>query len=634
MLCSFGGWFLLAASIFHKTKRRGQMSIKQRLRPDQNLLFIWQTLMSARARTLALRALTLVLAGSLLIIFTPYAVGRFINGLTNKVVAALVVGGLLFVGTEVVGIVMGWFRHRIRERFFQEEFWFLPQAISSLYFARPLSFLTERDSEIDGGGVESLRDKVWSVIGTYIFQIVPSYAMVVFAITACSYANLWLGAVALSYVVIERYFGRRDNAYVQSHLKPVIDGFKRWERRMSEWWNAIAHIKYQGVETKILGQVHDEVQEALKGDDAVWRIFFARAIVLHRVRSLSFAILLYGALGYLVVQNQVTIASAVLVFFSFERVRSVLGDLNDQQREVQFNLASVEKYRGVLTRPVPFSYQAGDTFTAEQISVALDTVCLSVQDGEERRPILRDVSLAIMAGQRIGIVGPSGAGKSQLMGLLVRATDPDSGTVRISGHDLRTLSQETVLRYYGVIMQKSDPFEDTILGNLMFGVSHFDADHLTDTGSVTMLAYESLRKAGLDASLFPQGINTNIGYKGMRLSGGQQQRLQIAAAHFKLGLTPDRPRLILADEPTSSLDSLSELTVMEHLQDALPLGTTLLMVAHRLSTVANMDRIVFVRPLALCDDGRPQVTIHRSLAELYAVEPLFREMADAQGFRP
>jgi len=90
----------------------------------------------------------------------------------------------------------------------------------------------------------------------------------------------------------------------------------------------------------------------------------------------------------------------------------------------------------------------------------------------------------------------------------------------------------------------------------------------------------------------------------------------------------------LADEPTASLDSLSELTVMEHLQDNLPDGTTMLMVAHRLSTVANMDKIIFVRPIELCVDQRPQVVMYDSLAEAYRHEVLFREMADAQRFVP
>lgn len=216
----------------------------------------------------------------------------------------------------------------------------------------------------------------------------------------------------------------------------------------------------------------------------------------------------------------------------------------------------------------------------------------------------------------------------------MRARDPDTGTVTVGGSDIRTVALESLLRYYGVIMQTSNPFEDTVLGNLQFGVSHLDAEHLSNPTTVVQLATDALMKAGLDMSVFPQGLNTNIGFKGMRLSGGQQQRLQIAAAHFKLGLTQVRPRLILADEPTSSLDSLSELTVMEHLQDNLPAGTTLLMVAHRLSTVAHMDKIIFVRPLSLCGGVTPQVTMHNSLSELYQAEALFREMADAQGFQP
>lgn len=103
---------------------------------------------------------------------------------------------------------------------------------------------------------------------------------------------------------------------------------------------------------------------------------------------------------------------------------------------------------------------------------------------------------------------------------------------------------------------------------------------------------------------------------------------------MKLNWTPARPGLVLADEPTASLDSPSELKVMEYLSGQLPAWTTMLMVAHRLSTVATMDRIIFVRPLALCDDDTVQLTSHRSLRELYAADALFREMSDTQGFHP
>lgn len=601
---------------------------------DDNQVFIWEVLMNDRSRTLAKRCLALVLLLALVVISTPVAYGKYIAGLENKQLAAFYMATGLFVLFEVSNSVIIFLRQQWRERFFQEEFWHLPQAISKMYFARPLSFVSDGNSEIDGGGVESLRDKVWNIIGPYIFQIVPSYAQVAFALVASATVSVWLALIVLVYVVFERYIGRRINQHIQKEMKPVIDGYKRWERRMIEWWTAVQQVWYQGLQRKILNQIHDEVQPALKGDDVIWRQYFAKRAMLYRLRSFGFAMLMYGGLYYLVSSEAVSLANAVLIFFSTERIRTVLGDINDQQREIQSNLASMDKYRLVLIKPIPFKYDEGDLFNQSEISVKLESVSLSVANGASQKLILSEVSLVIAAGEKVGIVGPSGAGKSQLMSLLVRARDPDGGRVMIGGRDLREWSLESLLRFYGVIMQKSEPFEDSLLGNLLFGVSHLDQSLLANREMVVEMAKVALKKAGLCLSDFPSGIDTNIGYKGMRLSGGQQQRLQIAGAHFKLGLTPSRPRLILADEPTASLDSLSELTVMEHLQDSLPEGTTLLMVAHRLSTVARMDKIIFVRPLASCGPGVTQVTMHHSLAELYATEALFREMADAQGFRP
>jgi len=612
-----------------------------KLQPNQDLLFIWQDLMNDEARKLAIRALYLVILGSLLLIAVPYGISLYIDGLTNQLLDTMLVGGLVFLGLQTFEILISFGRQRIRERFFQQEFWYLPQAITALSFARPLSFLTSQSSDINGGGIESLRDKVWNVIGSYIFTIIPIYGLALFGVAACFFAHPLIGLAAVTYAVVELSLGRMNNLFIQKEMLPVIDLFKRWDRRMSEWWHNLDHIKHQGVETKLLGLIHGEIQVALEGDDRVWRIYYSNWIAVRQTLSLVFATAIYGATGYLVYTGIVSGASGVLVFFSMQRVRNTLRELSDQQREVQFNLASIAKYRRTLKKDVPFRYDTGQDFVDQSIALIFDGVHHTVQsEGEEPKQILRDVNLSIPAGMKVGIVGPSGAGKSQLMSLLVRATDPDAGQILVNDHDLRDLKLESLLRYYGVIMQKSEPYEDTILGNLLFGVSHLDSpvsyEHMSHYEQTALLeeAHASLKKAGLNIATFPQGILTNIGYKGTKLSGGQQQRLQIAAAHLKLTMSVDRPRLILADEPTASLDSLSELTVMEHLQDNLPDGTTMLMVAHRLSTVASMDKIIFVRPLELCDDDTTQVTMHDSLAELYQAEALFREMADAQKFVP
>jgi len=325
------------------------------------------------------------------------------------------------------------------------------------------------------------------------------------------------------------------------------------------------------------------------------------------------------------------------VFFSFERISDRLGQILNEQRDVQSDLARINKYRPILERTVPHQYDVGAMFEDTPLSVTFENVTDTVDGEPDDKIVLRDVNLRIEAGTKVGIIGRSGAGKSQLiLQLLTRGSDPVKGTVSVGGQDLATLRMDSLLRYYGNVLQKSEPFTGTVFDNLMFGVSHFDLPSDTDIArldQLSALAIAALKKAGLPVESFDNGLDESVGYKGLKLSGGKQQRLQIAGALFKLSLTKDRPRIVLADEPTSSLDSLSEQTVMEGL-DALPSDTTVLMVAHRFSTVASMDKIIFVRPLELCDDDTTQVTMHDSLAELYEAEALFREMADAQKFVP
>jgi ABC-type multidrug transport system fused ATPase/permease subunit len=536
---------------------------------------------------------------------------------------------------------LAWVTQQVREYFFQEGFWYMPQAISRLYFSRPLRWLAGGKSEIDGGGVESLFNASWNTLGNYLYGIIPGYCQMVFAIVACTYADVWLGLIAVTFVGIELWLGRRMNNYMHKEMKPAIDIYKRAAVQTQECWHNADHVKSHGVEGKVEQQIKAWRLPGLVIDDRVWRVFFARQRAWHQLRMLVAAVALYSLLAYLVGSGQIAVPLAVLVFFSFERISDRLGQIFNEQRDVQANLARVNKYRPILERVSPIVYDVGEWFEKAPMSVTFNNVSHTVGDDEDEKVILKNVSLHIEAGTRVGVIGPSGAGKSQLLlHLLVRGSDPTEGTVSVGGQDLSTLRMDSLLRYYGNVLQKSEPFTGTIFDNLLFGVSHFDLPDDDDTDAwshLRSLAVTALNKAGLPPTEFEHGLDESVGYKGLKLSGGQQQRLQIAGALFKLSLTgqdeDDDIGLVLADEPTAALDSLSEQTVMEGL-DELPDDTTMLMVAHRLSTVANMDKIVFVRPLSACDDHTPQVTMHDTLAELYAAEPLFREMANAQGFVP
>lgn len=434
---------------------------KTRLRPklDDNLAFIWYDLMSDKARKLAKQTVFRVLLGSALLMALPYAIGFLIDGMTNQTTEILIVGGVLFAALKAGGIVIGWWCQQSREHFFQEEFWKIPYAISCRYLARPLAWLAGGTSEIDGGGVESLRDKTRNVIDAYIFHIIPGWGSIVFGVVACLYANLCLGMVVILYIIIEHRYSVKNNEYILRELKPVIDDFKRWARRMESWWSNVSHVKFFGVESKVLHMIYSEVQKALKADDAIWRVFYAKAIAKHRLRDLVYSAALYAGIVYFVLTDTLSLAIAILVFFSSERISSTLGELNDQQRHVQFDLGNIAKYRRVLQTPVPFTYNTGRKFNEhgneKGITITFDNVSHTVSDGDVEKLVLREVNLTIPAGQRVGIVGPSGAGKSQFLSLLVRATDPHQGQVRINDTDLREWRLESLLRYYGVIMQKA-----------------------------------------------------------------------------------------------------------------------------------------------------------------------------------
>jgi ABC-type multidrug transport system fused ATPase/permease subunit len=615
-------------------------------RYDKNLAFIWHDLLNDEARRTALIALGYIIIASAVMLLMPYAIGLYLDGMAESASGALITGGIIYALLHKGQAFLGWVTQRSREYFFQAAFWYLPTAITALYFARPLRWLSGGTSEIDGGGVESLKNAAWNTLGNYIYGIIPGYTQVLFALIACTVANFWLGFLATVFVIVELTIGRRTNVYMHAEMKPAVDIFKRANVVLTEHWHNVDHIKTTGTETKVLRQIKEMLLPGLAIDDKVWRVFFSLQVAWRQLRYVAAAIPLYGLLAYLVWYELIALPLAVLVFFSFERIGNTLERLHSQQRDIQSDLARVNKYRPVLQtleNQVPFRYDEGEDFVPAPLSVSLQGVTHTVDVVEKKgekpiqKTILRDVSLDIPAGTKVGIVGPSAAGKSQLLHLLVRGSDPVSGRVLVGGQDLSTLRMETLLRYYGVVMQKSEPFTGTILDNVLYGVSHFDEPHDTDIIGLDhyySLPRVALERAGLPADTFADGLEERVGYKGLKLSGGQQQRLQIAGAHMKLMLgDANRPRMVIADEPTSSLDSMSEVKVMRYLEQV-PEGTTMFMVAHRLSTVANMDQIIFVRPLELCTDGRPQVIVYDSLSHAYEAEALFKEMADAQDYVP
>ena len=210
---------------------------------------------------------------------------------------------------------------------------------------------------------------------------------------------------------------------------------------------------------------------------------------------------------------------------------------------------------------------------------------------EGASPVLEDVSLKIRAGETVAFVGPSGAGKTTLCSLLPRFYDVDGGRITIDGMDIRDLTLSSLRRNIGIVQQDVYLFSGTIRENIAYGKLEATEEEI----------WEAARRAQLEDFIRsqPEGLETVIGERGVKLSGGQKQRLAIARMFLK------NPTILILDEATSALDTETEQAIQQSLAE-LSVGRTTLVIAHRLATIKNADRIVVVT------ERRPQELVRRA----------------------
>jgi len=206
---------------------------------------------------------------------------------------------------------------------------------------------------------------------------------------------------------------------------------------------------------------------------------------------------------------------------------------------------------------------------------------------------VRDIALDIRPGEKVGLVGASGAGKSTLVALMLRLYDVERGAVRIDGHDLRALTQESLRRQIGMVTQETAMFNRSAMANILYG--------RPDATEAEVIAAARRAEAhdfilGLQDFAGRRGYDAHLGERGVRLSGGQRQRIALARAILK-----DAPILVL-DEATSALDSEVEAQIQTALERVMA-GKTVLAIAHRLSTIAHMDRIVVLDAGRIVEQG-------------------------------
>ena len=301
-----------------------------------------------------------------------------------------------------------------------------------------------------------------------------------------------------------------------------------------------------------------------------------------------------------VLAGQLTTGALIMVLSYLSQLYRPLETISSQAASLQDSLASVrrafellDELPDVTERPAarPVGRAAG-TLEFRAVSFTYD-----------REAVLRKLSFRVEPGTRMGIVGPTGAGKTTLVSLLFRFYDPTEGEVILDGFDIRDYRLADLRNQFAVVLQDPVLFSTTIRENIGYG--------RPEASAADIVAAARAANAHDFITHLPDGYDTVLGERGMTLSGGEKQRLSIARAFLK-----DAPVLIL-DEPTSSLDAVTETLIVEALE-RLTRGRTTLIIAHRLSTLRDVDRVLVLDHGQMVENGRP--------AELIAADGLFARL--------
>jgi ATP-binding cassette subfamily B protein len=287
-----------------------------------------------------------------------------------------------------------------------------------------------------------------------------------------------------------------------------------------------------------------------------------------------------------VVTQQITIGDFVMINAFMLQLFIPLNFLGFVYREIRQSLINIERMLNLLAEsPAVTDLPMAKNLQLTQGEITFANVWFSYHPN---RPILKGVEFNVPAGQKVAVVGSSGAGKSTLAKLLFRFYDVSSGAICIDGQDIRSVTQQSLRHAIGVVPQDTVLFNESLLYNIAYG---------NPSASPTELE-EAIQQANLQdfINALPDGLNTQVGERGLKVSGGEKQRIAIARVLLK------KPKILIFDEATSSLDSHSENAIMEAINRVSQNRTTLI-VAHRLSTIRDVDHILVLEEGRVVEQG-------------------------------
>lgn len=572
----------------------------------QTLRYLWPYLWDFKGRVLlAILALIAAKAASLLM---PWALKHIIDGVDRSLqpellvpIAFIVFYGLLRFGSVFFGELRDALFSRVTEhamrRIGLRVFRHLHQLELAFHLDRATGGIS-RDIERGTNGISFLmRFLMFNIVPT-LFEILMVAAIFAFAFSIW-YALITLVAVII-YIVFtivttewRNRFVREANQADSSTNTRAVDSLLNYE--------TVKYFNNEEFEARTYDEFLAKWESAkLKNRMSLLALNSGQALI---IASAITAMMWMAAQN--VVDGQMTLGDLAMVNAYMIQLFIPLNFLGFVYREIRRALTDLENMLGLLKR----SAKITDDDNAQQLQITRgeikwEKVSFSYNP---QRPILKELTLHIAAGERVAIVGASGAGKSTIARLLYRFYDIDQGRITIDGQDIRRVTQESLRRTIAIVPQDTVLFNSSIRDNIAYGNPEADAAAID----------KAIRMAHLKTFIdsLPQGDQTMVGERGLKVSGGEKQRIAIARVLLK-----GAPILIF-DEATSALDSNSESAILDAMREVAA-GHTTIVIAHRLSTVVDADKIVVLDRGQVIEQGSHHQLLQQAgrYAQLWALQ--------------
>jgi ATP-binding cassette subfamily B protein len=437
-------------------------------------------------------------------------------------------------------------------------------------------------------------DRIGEVIGKFFHQFIPSVLQLIFVLAYMIYLNWILTlttlAVAPLIALLIAWFGDR----MLSLSRRSQDQVSNLAALLSEIFSGIRLVRAFATESYEVERFKQESEQNSRRKYAADRVRAIQYPVIGFLEAagICFLFLLGGWLisnKWLLPEQFVAFGAGVALLI--DPIANTTGSYN----EIKQAEASVDRIFEI--------FEIQPVVTEKPNAIALPEVTGKVEyvnvgfHYQSDRPVLTDINLVANKGEAIALVGASGAGKSTLMNLLMRFHDVKTGKILIDGYDIRDVQIKSLRQQLALVPQENILFSGTVASNIAFGQKVYDTESVEQAARIAN-AHDFIME-------LPQGYDTWVGERGVNLSGGQRQRISIARAVLH------NPKILILDEATSALDAESESLVQEALQRLMQ-GRTVFIIAHRLATIRNSDRIIVLEQGQIVESGTHDELLQKS----------------------